>query len=842
MRARAVLLFRLIVRPMVRDRARALLTVSAVALGVAVIVAVDLAGEASMGSFRSSLESLQGRASYEITQVGGIPEAVYGDLARLEAPLAFSPRIEGFALLPGTGEEVALFGVDLVGDTTLGETGSRPRADVSELIDVPSVWVTASLGVPPGGTLPVVAGDRRMDLVVQGVIEPTGAVGAGPFLLVDIALAQRLLARAGRLDRIYVHTPSGEERDWTARLAAVLPPAASILPAGTRTDDNRRMLRAFRWNLRMMSYTTILVGAFLIYNTITAYVVRRRQQIGIVRAVGASGAMVRAAFLIEGAVFGAIGAVAGLALGRVLAVGAVEAVGGTVSSLYVSSTPGEIAFRPGTVATAVAAGLGMSLLSAWWPAREAAGVAPTEAMARARLDYRLRTASRRSAVAALALVALAVACCFVPPVERIPFGGYLAPILLAAACAMVSPRLCACALGAAGRLLAKPLGVIASVAARGLAAAIGRTSVIVTAMAVATGLVVSMGVTVGSFRETVADWLESRLKADFYVSPVAEGRRGAGSTMNEDVAARLAVVPGVMDVGRFRTYSVRYDGSPATLGLADVDLYRRHSGVDFFDGPAPETIWRALEAGESVIVSELFSYRHRVGPGDTIRLALGTGPVEFGVAGVFYDYSGERELLIADRGALLAHLPDPRLSSAGVYLAPGADFEEARAALGRALAGRGVEVTPTRAIRREAIRIFDRTFAITYALEAIAMFVAILAMAEALLNLVYDRRSELALLRMHGASLGQVRRLVLVQAGLLGGLASLMGLALGAASSQVLLRVIHKQSFGWSLPLHWPWEFLVAVPGAIVVASVVAGLYPARIGARLVPVEVLRAE
>ena len=841
MGAGAVLLFRLIVRPMVRDRARALLTLSAVALGVAVIVAVDLAGEASMGSFRSSLESLQGSASYEITQVGGIPEAAYGELARLEEPLAFSPRIEGFALLPGTGEEVPLFGVDLVGDTTLGEMDGRPRPDVADLLDVPSVWVSASLGASPGDMLPVAAGDRRMDLEVQGVVEPPG-VGAGSFLLVDIALAQRFLARAGRLDRIYVHTPPGDGRDWTARLAAVLPTAASILPAGTRTDDNRRMLRAFRWNLRMMSYTTILVGAFLIYNTVTAYVVRRRQQIGIVRAVGASRGMVRTAFLIEGAVFGAFGAIAGLLLGRLLAVGAVEAVGGTVSSLYVSSTPGEIAFRPGTVATGLVAGLGMSLLSAWWPAREAAGVAPTEAMARARLDFSVRAASRRSALVALALVALAVACCFVPPVDRIPFGGYLAPILLAAACATVSPRLSAIALAAAGRLLAAPLGVIASVAARGLAASLGRTSVIVTAMAVAIGLVVSMGVTVGSFRETVVDWLESRLKADFYVSPVADGGRGAASTMSKDVAARLEAVPGVMDVGRFRTYSVRYDGSPATLGLADVDLYRRHSGIDFFDGPAPEAVWRALEAGEGVIASELFSYRHGVRPGDTIRLALGAGPVALAVSGVFYDYSGERQLLIGDRRALLAHLPDPRLSSAGVYLEPGADFEEARAALGQAVSGRGVEVIPTRALREQAIRIFDRTFAITWALEAIAMFVAILGMAEALLNLVYDRRSELALLRMHGASLRQVRRLVLVQAGLLGVLASLMGLALGAASSQVLLRVIHKQSFGWSLPLHWPWEFLAAVLGAIVVASVVAGLYPARIGSRLKPVEVLRAE
>ena len=847
--ARAVLLFRLIVRPMLRDRLRAALTVAAVALGVAVIVAVDLAGEASMGSFRSSLESLQGSAAYEITQVGGVPAAVYGDLARLPEPLAFSPRIEGFALLPDTGEEVALFGVDLVGDTTLREAGSAPRSGTSDLLDLldgPSVWAAAalgaSLGLSPGDPLPVVAGDRRMDLRVQGFVEPSQGGATGRFLLVDVALAARLLARPGRLDRIYVHAPPGDGRDWTARIAPLLPPAAALRPAGTRTEDNRRMLRAFRWNLRMMSYATILVGAFLIYNTITAYVVRRRRQIGIVRAVGASRAMVRAAFLIEGAVFGAVGAAAGLVLGRVLAAGAVKAVGGTVSALYVSGDPGEVAFGPGAAAVGVAAGVGTSLLSAWRPAREAADVAPTEAMAPARLDARARSGGWRSAVAALVLAALAAGCCLVPPVGRIPAGGYLALVLLAAACAAVSPQLSAIVLALAGRWLARPLGVIASIAARGLAASLGRTSVIVAAMTVAAGLVVSMGVTVGSFRETVDDWLRSRLQADFYVSPVGEGGRGSGSTMAEEVAERLAAAPGVRDVGRFRSYPVRYDDAPATLGLADVALYARYSGIEFLEGPAPAAVWRELAAGGSVIASELFGYRHGVRPGDTVRLALGTGVADLRVAGVFYDYSGERDLLIGDRRALRAHLPDPRLSSAGVYLEPGADFEESHAALARAATGLGVEVTPTRTLREQAIRVFDRTFAITYALEAIALFVAVLGMAEALLNLVFDRRRELALLRMHGASTGQVRRLVLVQAGLLGLIASLMGLALGAASSQVLLRVIHKQSFGWSLPLHWPWEFLAAALGAIVVASVAAGLYPARIGARLAPVEVLRAE
>ena len=838
--ARIVALYRLIVRPMGTEPVRTTLTVAAVALGVAVIVAVDLASEAAMGSFRSSLESLRGSARYEITQVGGIPEAAYGELARLAEPLAFSPRIESLARLPDTGEQVALFGVDLIGDTMLGAAGAMPRPGVSALIDGASAWVAPSLGRSAGERLELIVGDRRLELEVQGVLDPSPAA-AGRFVVMDIAPAQRALDRRGRLDRIYVYT-QGVERDWSAVLAPLLPPAASILPAGTGTEDSRRMLSAFRWNLRMMSYATILVGAFLIYNTISAWIVRRRRQIGIVRAVGASRAMVRAAFLFEGAVFGMLGVAAGLALGRLLAVGAVDAVGQTVGSLYVSGTPGELVFRPWTVAVAVGSGIGVSLLSAWWPAREAAGVAPTEAMAGTAFDYEVRTAGRRSTVAAAVLAVAAAVSCLMPPAGRIPVGGYVALACLIGAAAMLSPRLSILVLGLCDRWLAPRFGVVAAIAARGLAASLGRTSVIVAAMAVATALIVGMGVMVGSFRATVVDWVGYRLQADFYVSPAGGGGRGASPTMSEDLAARLEAVPGVMDVGRYRAWPIRHAGVPATLGLADVALYHRHSGIRFLEGPAPEAIWPRLAAGDSVIVSELFSYRHGVRTGDTIRLPLGEAPVALRVAGVFYDYSGERGFVIGDRNALLRHLPDPRVASLSVYLEPGADFEESRRALARAVAGREVVVTPTRTLRERSIEIFDRTFAITYALEAIAVFVAILGMAEALLNLVLDRRVELAQLRMHGASMGQIRGLVLVQAGMLGAAACVLGLVLGAAWSQVNLLVIHKQSFGWSVQLHWPVAFLAGALGLVFAASLVSGLYPARVGARLNPVEVLRGE
>ena len=840
-----VVLYRLIVRALAADPLRALLTVAAVALGVAVIVAVDLASEASMGSFRSSLESLQGPASYEITQVGGIPETAYGELARLEEPLAFSPRIESFALVPATGEQVPLFGVDLVGDARFRGAGALRRSDVTGPLGESSAWVSASMGVASGETLELVAGDRRLTLDVQGVLD--ASVAPGRFVVMDIAPAQRALGRIGWLDRIYVYARDdrrerGGARDWRTVLAPILPPAASIRPAGTGTEDSRRMLGAFRWNLRMLSYATILVGAFLIYNTISAYIVRRRRQIGIVRALGASRAMVRAAFLFEGAVFGALGVVAGLMLGRLLAIGALDAVGQTVSSLYVSSTPGEIAFRPWTVGVAVVSGIGVSVLSAWWPAREAAGVAPTEAMAAASLDYRVHAASPRLTAAAVVLAVLAVVCSLMPPAERIPVGGYAALVCLIGAAASISPRMSTAVLALCDRWLATRFGAVPRIAARGLAASLGRASVIVTAMAVATALIVGMAVMVGSFRETVVVWVEHRLQADFYVSPVGGGGRGAPATMSEDVAERLEPVPGVLDVGRYRTYPIRHAGLPATLGLADVALYHRHSGIEFLDGPAPEAIWPRLAAGEGVIVSELFSERHGAGAGDTVRLPLGAEGVALRVAGVFYDYSGDRGFVIGDREALLRYLPDRRVSSLGVYLEPGADLERSREALVRALAGLEVVVTPSRTLRERSIEIFDRTFAITWALEAIAILVAILGMAEALLNLVFDRRVEIAQLRMHGASMGQIRGLILVQAGLLGLAACALGLVLGVAWSQVNLLVIHKQSFGWSVQLDWPVAFLAGALGLVLVASVASGLYPARVGARLNPAEILRGE
>ncbi len=840
----ARLLYRLIGRPLVREPVRTLITTLCVSIGVAVVVAIDLAGEASAGSFQSSMESLQGDASYEISQVGGIPDSVFGELTRLSGPLEFSARVEGYATFAQSGERLPLFGVDIIGDEALRSGVGIQMADLDVLVESRPVWVSASLGADVGDRIELIVNDRLESFRVQAVMDESGlhSNARGSMVVMDIALAQRVLDRIGRLDRIYAKVPGGREGKWESLITERLPPNASLRAAGIRTRENRKLLRSFRWNLQVLSYIALIVGAFLVYNTVSVSVVRRRSLIGVARALGMTSRGVRAGFLLEGCCFGVAGTAIGLALGRALAVGAVELMGQTVESLYVSSAPGEIAIRPGTAAVAVFAGIGVSIFSAWWPAREASSVPPTEAMAKARREYEVEASRGSWARASLACAALSIGLCFVPAWDRVPYAGFLGALGLILSATMLVPQVAGASFRSAARPLMRIFGAAAMVGSRSLAGSLGRTAVIVAALATATAMMVSVAIMVGSLRETLLVWMDSQLQADLYVQ--AEARSGVedAPTFSEEAARAIEAVPGVDAVDRFRRYAISYEGLPATLALADFRVHRTRSRMQFLDGPDMDTLVDRLTSSKSVIVSEAFGSKHDVGVGDAVALPIGRGAEEFEVAAVYFDYSAEHGYVIGHRDVLMSYLPDERLTSLAVYLAPDAEVEAARAEIIGAVAGRRLQVSRNRELREGAIVIFDRTFAITYALEAVAVFVAILGMAGALITLVIDRRTELGVLRAVGATKRQVRRLVLAQAGMLGLVSNFVGVLLGVLLSVVLIKVINKQSFGWTIQFHWPVGLLIGAITVIFAASLIAGTYPARVAAARDPLGAMHEE
>ena len=841
----SLLLFhRLLLRPLSREWLRTVMIVFSVALGAGVVLAIELAGDAAAGSFHSSIESLAGYNDFEVVAAGGVPENVVARLAELPYPVRIHARIEDSATVAGSGQTLPLIGLDLISEGSERLPGSDGAVDdnfVSYLNSGDSIWTGPQLGKKPGEKLRLLINDHTRDYIVRGVFP--GMTRSETAIVMDIATAQRELGRAGRVDRILIKVPSSPGPDeWRRRLAGALPEGVQLRPQGSGTEGNRKMLSAFRWNLRILSYVALVVGAFLIYNAISISVVRRRAEIGIVRALGATRRAVLWALVGEAACLGIAGSVLGLFIGRLMASGALRLMAATVESLYVSSRPGPLEITAGSIAQTFIVGAGAAVLSALSPALEASRVSPVEAMARGRREFIARVRKMRNLALAAVMGLGAALACLAPPIAGKPLFGYLAALLLIGSTAFAIPALVDRVASISSRLLLKIMGVEALLAARSLASSLRRTSVLTGALATAIAMMTSVGIMVGSFRQTVVLWMHDQLPADLYLRPAGRPAPDRHPLISVDLTERLARLPGVAALDRLRAYDISYDGLPATLASADLRVIGGFQKSDFVSGRPPGEVLSQLRNQDAVIVSEPFAYKHRIHPGAFLTLPLGERRAVFRVADVYYDYSSEAGNIIVDRETMLRYLPDPAASNLALYLSPGADLETVRRAVMQASAGHSVLVFSNRDLRRAAVRVFDRTFAITYALEAVAIVVAIMGIAGALLALVIDRRRELALLRFLGAAKTQVRKLILVEAGLLGLLASFAGVALGALLSLVLIYVLNKQSFGWTIQFHSPVAVLAGAITLVYAATVLSGLYPARVAVRLNPIEVVHED
>jgi putative ABC transport system permease protein len=817
----------LILRPLRRDVLRTILTVLAVALGVGVVVAIDLSADAATGSFKSSLRTVAGTTDLEIVANGGIDEGWIGSLAALPLNVQFAPVIEDQATIDRIGN-VPLYGVDLVARSPGAETEAR-TGEGGVFI---SCALAARLRLGIGDRLGMLLNDARRVYPIAGIVKSTDA----EFLVMDIADAQKALNRYGKLDRIDV-TVSPRE-DFTRAERAIrteLPESYSLEKPGTRSEENQRMLRAFRCNLLALSYISLVVGAFLIYNTIAVSVVRRRTEIGILRALGAGKASILCMFLAEALILGMAGSLAGVALGRLLADGAVGLIAQTVNSLYTSSRPAPVSLGVNEVMLGIGLGVAVALFSAFAPAREAMRVAPAEAMGRGSREHRVRLRWRASLAWASVFSVLGIWASRARPIEGNPVGGYVSALLAVGATALAINY---ATRGAVRRFF----GIEGTFAGRSLTGSLARTSVIVAALGTAVAMMASVGIMVGSFRQTVLVWLDTQLRADLYIRPA--GRTGADQypALSPGIAPVVASVPGVEAVDIFHALEFRYHGQRAALGGGNIDLVRRYGRLRFLPGENRDAILRSLPGRDRVIISEPFANKHDIRAGDRLAIPLGSRTLSVTVAGVYYEYSSTQGYVILDRGTLLKYLPNQPPTNLAVYLRKGADPIAVQHEIQKRTVGYRIVIAANRILRREALQIFDRTFAITYALEAVAIVVAMLGATNSLLALVLDRRREFGLLRYLGASAPQMRRMVLLEAGFLAFLANLLGLALGLVLSLLLIYVVNKQSFGWTIQFHPPTVLLGFAVLAVWCVTVLAAFYPARVATRLSPIEVIHDE
>ena len=408
---------------------------------------------------------------------------------------------------------------------------------------------------------------------------------------VDIAAAQELLGMYGRVDRVEVFLSPHESGEAVERaIRSVVPATYDVETPGARSEENRRMLRAFRWNLRILSYISLVVGAFLIYNTIAVSVVRRRAEIGILRAIGTSSRGVLLIFVAEAGMLGLIGSVFGIGMGRVLAGALLKMIAGTVNALFVTSTPGDITLTTASILTALLSGTFVAVVSAFAPAREAAAVAPAEAMRRAARQHEARLHIRRDAWVAAAAGTLAIVSCQFGPIAGRPVMGYLATLLAIVAAAAISPSFVTGLLFLTRSPIRRFTGAEGLIASRSLAASLFRTSIVVSALATAIAMMVSVGIMVGSFRETVQLWLDSQLRADLYLRAAGPASAGIYPPIADAVPEIIRKTPGVDDVDVFHGFEFRYQGTRATFGAGNIDIQRKKFTLRFLSGDSGEIL------------------------------------------------------------------------------------------------------------------------------------------------------------------------------------------------------------------------------------------------------------
>ena len=835
-----------------------------ICIGVAVMVAVDLANESARRAFLLSMDRVNGEATHQVVGgPAGLDESVYVKLRVKEGLRNVAPVVEGHVDVGST--TLHLLGVDMFAERdfrnyllqdmdelqVVGDRGDRPSAEIPgadsgedallRLLTEPgtvllSTTTAAALALSAGDDMDVSVEGRSVEATVTALFGTDDDRGLGDLMIADIATAQQWLGQYGKLSRIDVRVASRPGSEQAAqeieRLESVLPQGVQLLPAAGRTQSIGEMSDAFMTNLTAMSLLAMLIGVFLIYNSVSFAVLQRRSLIGVLRALGLTGAEVFRLILFEALLLGVVGATLGLCLGFWLGGTLLVLVSQSINDLYFVVNVTDVAISPASLLKGFAAGLGATLVAAAVPAWEAASFPPRLALLRSSLEHQSGKLAPVAAIVGISMALLAL-------VLLLASGRGLVAGLLAVFMIILGLALCIPVFVRSGSRLGAPAasslgGTSARLAIAGVGASLSRTAVAIVALAVAVSATIGVSIMVDSFRISVGEWLAGTLRSDIYVG-VSHG------TLDPGLVDDLLRLPGIVEHSSSRR--VWIESPSGRIRLTAIDMASEsYAGADL-QGGDPESIWRAFEEQGAVVVSSSYAYRHGVGAGEALSLPTPLGERRFPIAGTYRSYDADLDALLMSRTTYDAVWDDPAIGSLGIYLSDDVDVRTVMRRMRELSEGRqALAISSNRELRERSMQIFDRTFVITNVLYWLAVGVASIGILGAMLALQLERARELAVFRALGMTPGQLGRMMILQTGFMGLLSGLAAIPLGLVMALLLIDVINRRAFGWQMDIAVSPTVLFTAVLLALVASVLAGLYPAWRAAQARPALAMREE
>ena len=849
---------------------RTLLTIIGVSLGVSASVAVRTANVDVLRSFEQAVLTVAGPTTLEVLgDETGLDEQLLPSVRTVSGVTSASPVILQTAVRMNENQPsqaIPVIGLDLLEEFhTRGFQVSQAQTEdqLLSMIDPRAVYLGDALAtewqVSVGDHIDLLIGTGHFNCRVAGILRGQSARRSSweRMAVMDIAAAQIAFGMVGRVDRIDLVTDENVPvEEIGARIRAILPPHVISERPANRTSQVEQMLRAFRLNLTVLSWVGLLVGMFLIYNTMAFSVAQRRREIGIYRAIGMTQSRVAFLFLVEAGLYGFLGGILGSATGMVLAQELITLLSRTISDLYVPvGNGGSGLLWTGEfwriVVEGIIIGCVVSMIGAIGPSLDASRTTTVRALAPGDYEASQQVRVRALAVVGVALLVVAGLLSWAGPIGGVPVLGYAATLCLLAGLACLAP------IGVTGwrrhRYVGRECGahgVMRGIAVEHAARNPGRNGVTVSAFMVGLAIMIGVLVMVRSFRHTVEIWVTDTVLADLVVAPSMWLRGTEIGTMGRSLPSGwmsiLASVPDVAAVDSYRDVRIEVKGQRVAVVSRDLRLHAQWSRYLVRSGDSSEQLNRAADIG-GLLVSEVLANRLEVQEGSMLEVMTPNGSRQFPIVAVFYDYSTDGGKLLMDRALYQSLWHDDLVTVFPVYVRDGTNLDRVRermTALLSASTNGGLPplIISNVELRKEILEIFDRTFFLTYVLETIAVVIAMLGIVNTLITSVLERRREFSTLRAIGGSAAQIRQLVLWEAAYLGMVGIVLGLIGGGLLSLLLIKVINRQSFGWTIQMIVPIGSLIQAVSLAAVATLVAGYFPARWAARQPIVEGLREE
>ncbi len=813
------------------------LSILGVSLGIGLFVGVKVASDRAVNSFEKSIQGINPYSNYEVVDISGIDfdENVYKKIRKIEGNTFPVVRANGY--LPDRGVTVDINGIYTIKVARFLEFSSDRRIDIEDFFrGLNSIFVTKTFAerheIKKGDTLNAFVYNREYTLKVIDILEASSLPPNTVFM--DIGNFQEYFGKAGFLTKIDISTD-----EKTARMIH------RILPSNLSLDNKREVIRqqeslisSFRYNLQFITFLAVLVGVFLLYNTVFISVVKRRAEIGIIRGLGTKKETIVLLFTVHGVILGFVGSLLGILFGQLFSYFSIVAVEKTVSTIYHSISISDYLITKGDALKSMMLGLFVSFIASVIPAIESAHVRPHESSKAGSLEKHYKRRQKIFSYTGLFFIFSGGFIIYLD-YRHIPFNfpylAYLGILLFIVGSTFNAPVFLSQVLKVIRIPAYRIFKASGKITVSDIEGSRYRFSVALMSVAISSALIIALLSSIFSLKNSFIDWLNTYLIADIYVKPASCKSNYCFDPLPNELVIHLEQLPEVMDVGRFRALQIDFHGKKVIAGFGNTAIwskYRKEVNL----GREEEERLRILGAGRKASVSDYLKIKYGLNIGDEVEILTPKGKEKFTINYTSISFSTTSGFIYMDRKWLREFWGLDDATQLTIYLKEGSDAEQFIGKLRQQLSDiYSLNITDNSELRKQSLAIFDKSFALTYAIEFIAIIISLIGVINTLLILVFEKKREISIIRYLGGSWRHITEIMVFSASIVGLAGIVVGGIIGLVISMVIIHVINKISFGWEVSLHIPFLYLSILMAILFITTVTAGFIPSKVARKIDP-------